>query len=68
VFLNTLQTGDENSRHLRFLLYNCERQMTEICLLTQRVDFKHLITQYIKQQLQVMAAVGSKKKSDFTLN
>jgi hypothetical protein len=33
--LNTLRTGDENSRHLRFLLNNCERQMTQICLLTR---------------------------------
>jgi hypothetical protein len=33
--LNTLRTGDENSRHWRFLLYNYERQMTQICLLTR---------------------------------
>jgi hypothetical protein len=32
--INTMRTGDENSRHWRFLLYNCERQMTQICLLT----------------------------------
>jgi hypothetical protein len=28
---NTFQTGDEN---LRFLRYNCERRMTQNCLLT----------------------------------
>jgi hypothetical protein len=32
--VNTLRTGDANLRHLRFLHYNCERQMTQICLLT----------------------------------
>jgi hypothetical protein len=29
---------------------------------------KGLMTQYIKQQLQVVAEVGSKKKCDFSLN
>jgi hypothetical protein len=33
--INTLRAGDANLRHLRFLHYNCERQMTEICLLTR---------------------------------
>jgi hypothetical protein len=32
--LNTLRTNDANLCHLRFLHYNCERQMTQICLLT----------------------------------
>jgi hypothetical protein len=32
--VNTLQTGDANLRHLHFLHYNCERQVTQICLLT----------------------------------
>jgi hypothetical protein len=31
---HTLRTGDANLRHLRFLHYNYERQMTQICLLT----------------------------------
>jgi hypothetical protein len=34
VKFNTLRTGDANLHHLRFLYYNCERQMTQICLLT----------------------------------
>jgi hypothetical protein len=32
---NTLRTGDANLRHLCFLRYSCERQMTQICLLTR---------------------------------
>jgi hypothetical protein len=32
--INTLRTGDANLRHLHFLHYNYERQMTQICLLT----------------------------------
>jgi hypothetical protein len=31
---NKLRTGDKNSRLWCFWLYNCERQMTQICLLT----------------------------------
>jgi hypothetical protein len=38
--INTLRTSDANLRHLRFLHYNCERQMIQICLLT-RAWFLH---------------------------
>jgi hypothetical protein len=41
MYINTLRTGDAN---LRFLRYDCERQMMQICLLT-RAWFLHIYLQ-----------------------
>jgi hypothetical protein len=47
--INTLRTGDANLRFLRFLHYNCERRMTQICFFNTRLVSKHFITQYMER-------------------